>query len=55
MEKLDYISASLPECVLYPRMEGSYEQQDLCWERWEAAQSLFLVKAKIWIKSDETL
>ena len=46
MEKLCYISASLPEHVLYPRMEGSFEWKDLCWERLEAAQSLLSVKAK---------
>lgn len=55
MKKFGCKSASLPQRALYPRMEGSYEQKDSCWERLEAAQSLLLVKAKSWIKSDESL
>lgn len=52
MKKFSSLSAGLPHHALYPRTEGSYEQKGSRRERLEAAQSLLLVKAKNWIKSD---
>lgn len=54
-EKLCCWSANLPQGALYPEMEGSYKQTDSCWVKLEAVQSLLLVKAKSWIKSDGSL
>lgn len=52
MKKPCSLSAGLPQHALHPRMEGSYEQKGSRREKLEAAQSLLLVKAKSWIKSD---
>lgn len=48
-------SANRPHGALCSRMKALYEQKDSCWVKLEAAQSLLLVKAKSWIKSDGSL
>lgn len=52
MKKSCCLAAGFPEPTLQPRMEGSRERTGSGREKLEAAQSLLLVTAKSWVKSD---